>query len=140
MSEKGRGGGWNRREGGGKGRHGGAQGEGYRHTNHVHVVNVTNSDHHSCTCKVLSAHHVLLMHILSCFSTTLQANTATLDAAMAKRYATDACYGIANDALQLLGGYGYLQEYPVERYCRDLRVHSILEGTNEIMRVSPLGS
>jgi alkylation response protein AidB-like acyl-CoA dehydrogenase len=54
---------------------------------------------------------------------------------MAKRFATDACHGIANDALQLLGGYGYLQDYPVERYCRDLRVHSILEGTNEIMRV-----
>lgn len=117
---------------------------------------------------------------------------ATLAAAMAKRYATDTCYGITNDALQLLGGYGcvvlglaggglgffwycsrglrdplwqavdaagrtaaagsmhsrphaspcrdprrrsFLKEYPVERYMRDLRVHSILEGTNEVMRV-----
>ena len=60
---------------------------------------------------------------------------ATLHAAMAKRLATDACFGVANDALQLFGGYGYLKEYPVERVLRDLRVHSILEGTNEIMRV-----
>mmetsp|Transcript_67353 Transcript_67353/g.213205 ORF Transcript_67353/g.213205 Transcript_67353/m.213205 type:complete len:97 (+) Transcript_67353:407-697(+) len=60
---------------------------------------------------------------------------AGVDAAMAKRFATDACYGIANDALQLHGGYGYLTEYPVERVVRDLRVHTILEGTNEIMRV-----
>eukprot|EP00775_Hariotina_reticulata_P006700 gene6700-6923_t len=60
---------------------------------------------------------------------------ATLAAAMAKRFATDTCFGVANDALQLLGGYGYLADYPIERYCRDLRVHSILEGTNEIMRV-----
>lgn len=55
--------------------------------------------------------------------------------AMAKRYATDACSKIANDALQLHGGYGYLSEYGVERIVRDLRVHQILEGTNEIMRV-----
>jgi len=64
-----------------------------------------------------------------------QAPSATLHAAMAKRFATDACFGVANDALQLLGGYGYLKDYPIERYVRDLRVHSILEGTNEIMRV-----
>lgn len=61
--------------------------------------------------------------------------TATLEAAMAKRFATDTCFDIANTSLQLFGGYGYLQEYPVERVMRDLRVHSILEGTNEIMRV-----
>lgn len=61
--------------------------------------------------------------------------TATLECAMAKRFATDACYNVANDALQLLGGYGYLKEYPIERYMRDLRVHSILEGTNEVMRI-----
>lgn len=60
---------------------------------------------------------------------------ATPAAAMAKRFATDACYGVANDALQMLGGYGYLQDYPIERYVRDLRVHTILEGTNEIMRI-----
>lgn len=84
-----------------------------------------------------------------------KAPTATADAAMAKRFATDACYDITNDALQLLGGYGYLRDYPVERcdgfaplnqgvldqhdanprYMRDLRVHSILEGTNEVMRM-----
>ena len=55
--------------------------------------------------------------------------------AMAKRFATDACFNIANQALQLHGGYGYLKDYPVERIVRDLRVHQILEGTNEIMRV-----
>ena len=55
--------------------------------------------------------------------------------AMAKRYATDACSKIANDALQLHGGYGYLKDYPVEQIVRDLRVHQILEGTNQIMRV-----
>jgi alkylation response protein AidB-like acyl-CoA dehydrogenase len=54
---------------------------------------------------------------------------------MAKRFATDAGFQIANDALQLHGGYGYLQDYPLERIVRDLRVHQILEGTNEIMRV-----
>lgn len=55
--------------------------------------------------------------------------------AMAKRFATDTCSNIANDALQLHGGYGYLKDYPIERIVRDLRVHQILEGTNEIMRV-----
>lgn len=55
--------------------------------------------------------------------------------AMAKRFATDAGFSICNDALQLYGGYGYLREYPIERYFRDLRVHQILEGTNEIMRM-----
>jgi len=55
--------------------------------------------------------------------------------AMAKRFATDLGFKIANDALQLHGGYGYLKDYPVERIVRDLRVHQILEGTNEIMRV-----
>lgn len=55
--------------------------------------------------------------------------------AMAKRFATDLGFKIANDALQIHGGYGYLKDYPVERIVRDLRVHQILEGTNEIMRV-----
>jgi alkylation response protein AidB-like acyl-CoA dehydrogenase len=55
--------------------------------------------------------------------------------AMAKRFATDACFDVANQALQLHGGYGYLKDYPLERILRDLRVHQILEGTNEIMRV-----
>ena len=60
---------------------------------------------------------------------------ATLFCAMAKRFATDACFEVANEALQLHGGYGYIREYPLERYLRDLRVHQILEGTNEIMRL-----
>ncbi len=60
---------------------------------------------------------------------------ATMHCAMAKRFATDAGFHVANEALQLLGGYGYLKDFPVERYLRDLRVHQILEGTNEIMRV-----
>jgi alkylation response protein AidB-like acyl-CoA dehydrogenase len=55
--------------------------------------------------------------------------------AMAKRYVTDACYEVADQALQLHGGYGYLHEYGLEKIVRDLRVHRILEGTNEIMRV-----
>jgi alkylation response protein AidB-like acyl-CoA dehydrogenase len=54
---------------------------------------------------------------------------------MAKRYATDAGLEVANQALQLHGGYGYLRDYPLERIVRDLRVHQILEGTNEVMRV-----
>jgi hypothetical protein len=60
---------------------------------------------------------------------------ATRLCAMAKRFATDACFDVANQALQLHGGYGYLKDYPLERIVRDLRVHQILEGTNEIMRV-----
>ncbi|MGF1463903.1 MAG: acyl-CoA dehydrogenase family protein, partial [Maricaulaceae bacterium] len=64
-----------------------------------------------------------------------KAPEATLHAAMAKRFATDAGFAIANHALQIHGGYGYLKDYPVERIVRDLRVHQILEGTNEIMRV-----
>jgi alkylation response protein AidB-like acyl-CoA dehydrogenase len=60
---------------------------------------------------------------------------ATMLCAMAKRYASDASFAIANDALQLHGGYGYLKDFPIERHVRDLRVHQILEGTNEIMRV-----
>ncbi|MFT6956693.1 MAG: alkylation response protein AidB-like acyl-CoA dehydrogenase [Halieaceae bacterium] len=55
--------------------------------------------------------------------------------AMAKRFATDVGFNVCNDALQLFGGYGYIKEYPMERHVRDTRVHQILEGTNEIMRV-----
>jgi alkylation response protein AidB-like acyl-CoA dehydrogenase len=55
--------------------------------------------------------------------------------AMAKRYVTDACFDVADQALQLHGGYGYLREYGLEKIVRDLRVHRILEGTNEIMRM-----
>jgi alkylation response protein AidB-like acyl-CoA dehydrogenase len=60
---------------------------------------------------------------------------ATLHCAMAKRLATDAGFRTANEALQLHGGYGYLKDFPIERYLRDVRVNQILEGTNEIMRV-----
>jgi hypothetical protein len=60
---------------------------------------------------------------------------ATQYCAMAKRFATDAGFEVANQALQLHGGYGYLKDFPLERIVRDLRVHQILEGTNEIMRV-----
>lgn len=68
---------------------------------------------------------------------TLDAGTAekTRKSAMAKRFVTDACFNVANEALQIHGGYGYLQDYEVERMVRDLRVHQILEGTNEIMRM-----
>ena len=55
--------------------------------------------------------------------------------AMAKRFATDVGFKVCNEALQLHGGYGYINEYPLERHVRDVRVHQILEGTNEIMRV-----
>jgi alkylation response protein AidB-like acyl-CoA dehydrogenase len=64
-----------------------------------------------------------------------KAPQATQLCAMAKRVATDAGFNAANDALQLLGGYGYLADYGIEKIVRDLRVHQILEGTNEIMRV-----
>jgi hypothetical protein len=55
--------------------------------------------------------------------------------AMAKRFATDVGYKVCDEALQIFGGYGYIKEYPMERYLRDNRVHRILEGTNEIMNV-----
>lgn len=61
--------------------------------------------------------------------------SATVQCAMAKRFATDACFKVCNDALQMHGGYGYLKDFPIERYMRDLRVHQILEGTNEVMRM-----
>ncbi|WP_036140669.1 acyl-CoA dehydrogenase family protein [Luteibacter sp. 9135] len=64
-----------------------------------------------------------------------RSHDATVWCAMAKRFATDAGFAICNDALQLHGGYGYIREYPIERLLRDSRVHQILEGTNEIMRV-----
>ena len=55
--------------------------------------------------------------------------------AMAKRFATDVGFKVCDQAMQLHGGYGYIREYPIERFFRDARVHQILEGTNEIMRV-----
>ena len=64
-----------------------------------------------------------------------KAPDATKLCAMAKRFVTDVGFRVANDALQMFGGYGYLSDYGVEKIVRDLRVHQILEGTNEIMRV-----
>lgn len=64
-----------------------------------------------------------------------KASSATTLCAMAKRSVTDRCFDVANQALQLHGGYGYLAEYGIEKIVRDLRVHQILEGTNEIMRL-----
>jgi alkylation response protein AidB-like acyl-CoA dehydrogenase len=60
---------------------------------------------------------------------------ATVACAMAKRFATDIGFKVCNEALQLHGGYGYIKDYQIERYLRDARVHQILEGTNEIMRL-----
>ncbi|MBL4808398.1 MAG: acyl-CoA dehydrogenase family protein [Rhodobacteraceae bacterium] len=64
-----------------------------------------------------------------------KASDATKYCAMAKRFVTDTSFTVANDALQMLGGYGYLADYGIEKIVRDLRVHQILEGTNEIMRM-----
>jgi len=63
------------------------------------------------------------------------AANAGIYCAMAKRLATDTGFTVCNEALQIHGGYGYLRDYPLERFLRDVRVHQILEGTNEIMRV-----
>ena len=64
-----------------------------------------------------------------------KANDASKFCAMAKLYVTDVSFEVANEALQLHGGYGYLTDYGIEKIVRDLRVHQILEGTNEIMRL-----
>jgi alkylation response protein AidB-like acyl-CoA dehydrogenase len=64
-----------------------------------------------------------------------KAPEATMACAMAKRFATDVAFKVCNDALQLHGGYGYIKDYEIERYLRDVRVHQILEGTNEIMQL-----
>jgi len=81
----------------------------------------------------LEAARVLLY--LAAAKVTEGAPDKTKFAAMAKRLATDKGSEIVDQALQLHGGYGYLQDYPIERFWRDLRVHSILEGTNQIMRM-----
>ncbi len=69
------------------------------------------------------------------FALDTKEDKAPIYVAMAKQLATDTGFNVCNEALQLHGGYGYLRDYPIERYLRDLRVHQILEGTNEIMRV-----
>jgi len=81
----------------------------------------------------LEAARLLLYEAAMCV--TNKTHDASMKAAMAKRFATDVGSKVANEALQLHGGYGYLKDYPIERIVRDLRVHQILEGTNEIMRV-----
>ena len=75
-----------------------------------------------------------LLYLAAC-KVSENAPDKTRFSAMAKRLATDNASKIANDALQLFGGYGYLKDYPIERFWRDLRVHSILEGTNQVMRM-----
>lgn len=65
----------------------------------------------------------------------IASNDKSTYCAMAKRFATDVGFKVCNEALQILGGYGYIKDYSVERYVRDVRVHQILEGSNEIMRV-----
>ena len=72
---------------------------------------------------------------LAAWKLDTQSPDATTYCAMAKRYATDVGFEVCNQALQLHGGYGYMREYPLDRHVRDSRVHQILEGTNEIMRV-----
>ncbi len=76
----------------------------------------------------------LLLHKAASKVDRLDAN-ATHFAAMAKRLATDTGFKVVNEALQLHGGYGYVSDYPIERFLRDVRVHQILEGSNEIMRL-----
>ena len=72
---------------------------------------------------------------LAAYKLDTKDSQASTYCAMAKRFATDIGFNVCNDALQLFGGYGYIKEYPMERHVRDTRVHQILEGTNEIMRV-----
>ncbi|MEP4891809.1 MAG: acyl-CoA dehydrogenase family protein [Aliiglaciecola sp.] len=72
---------------------------------------------------------------LAAYKIDSQSPDKTTYCAMAKRFATDVGFQVCNEALQIHGGYGYIQEYPLERHVRDVRVHQILEGTNEIMRM-----
>lgn len=72
---------------------------------------------------------------LAAFKVDTNDSDKTTYCAMAKRFATDVGFQVCNEALQIHGGYGYIREYPLERYVRDVRVHQILEGTNEIMRL-----
>jgi hypothetical protein len=81
----------------------------------------------------LEAARVFLRHAASALDA--RAPEATKLCAMAKRFVTDTGFKVANDALQIHGGYGYLKDYEIERIVRDLRVHQILEGANEVMRV-----
>ena len=82
--------------------------------------------------NLVSARHMVR---LAASRLDAKAPDAAIYCAMAKRHATDVGFAVCNEALQLFGGYGYIREYPIERLVRDTRVHQILEGTNEIMRV-----
>jgi len=81
--------------------------------------------------KIVSA-RLILRHAAHLLDT--KSPLARTHCALAKKIATDYCFEVCNDALQLHGGYGYLADYSMERYVRDVRVHQILEGTNEVMR------
>jgi alkylation response protein AidB-like acyl-CoA dehydrogenase len=85
----------------------------------------------------MATHTVAARHMVRLAACKLDAGhpDASTYCAMAKRLATDLCFQVCLDAQQLHGGYGYLKDYPLERLVRDTRVHQILEGTNEIMRV-----
>ncbi len=80
---------------------------------------------------------VAARHMVRLAASKLDENSPekTTYCAMAKRFATDVGFEVCNNALQLHGGYGYIREYPIERFVRDARVHQILEGTNEVMRL-----
>ncbi len=84
------------------------------------------------TTELVAARHFVR---LAASKIDTEHSEATVYSAMAKRFATDVGFNVCNEALQIFGGYGYLQEFPLERYVRDVRVHQILEGTNEIMRM-----
>ncbi len=85
----------------------------------------------------MNTHLVAARQLVRMAAFKLDANDpqATAYCAMAKRFATDIGFEVCNEALQIHGGYGYIKEYPLERHMRDVRVHQILEGTNEIMRL-----
>ena len=82
--------------------------------------------------EVTASRHIVR---LAAFHLDKKSPQAPVYCAMAKRLATDLCFEVCNQAIQLYGGYGYIKDYPVERLMRDCRVHQILEGTNEIMRL-----
>lgn len=82
--------------------------------------------------ELVAARHMVR---LAAFKLDQQDPECSAYCAMAKRFATDVGFEVCNQALQIHGGYGYIKEYPLERYMRDVRVHQILEGTNEIMRL-----
>ena len=84
------------------------------------------------TCSIVAARQMVR---LAAFKLDTGDSEKTTYCAMAKRFATDVGFTVCNEALQIHGGYGYIKEYPLERHVRDVRVHQILEGTNEIMRV-----